>query len=267
MRMFPAPSPATRPPAPGSPRGLPAPTPTSGWFERQEHAFFAKAGKEIVRVRKEGESNAAPAQAKSPVSAGPMPFQAYQNQVAPPQHSLPPLPQGMSYPPGPHPNAIPHPMPMSPHHQHPQQQQQLHPDAPMASLHSSPAPHGYPAQGQRLSPGTKPIQPIVLTPSGAPSSSNPPQHYREHTMHHQGHPHAGHHHSHSHSAHSSISSHPSPQGAHARSPASSSSTEGGPQQIPEPYDPSDPNEAWRRPMPHAERRRAGKHTRRVVVKT
>jgi hypothetical protein len=29
----------------------------------------------------------------------------------------------------------------------------------------------------------------------------------------------------------------------------------------------DPNEAWRRPMPYAERRRAGKHTRRVIVRS
>lgn len=28
----------------------------------------------------------------------------------------------------------------------------------------------------------------------------------------------------------------------------------------------DPDEAWRRPMPHNQRRRAGKHTKRVVVK-
>ncbi|KAI0043412.1 hypothetical protein FA95DRAFT_1479409, partial [Auriscalpium vulgare] len=28
----------------------------------------------------------------------------------------------------------------------------------------------------------------------------------------------------------------------------------------------DGDEAWRRPMPHAERRRAGKHTKRMVVK-
>lgn len=28
-----------------------------------------------------------------------------------------------------------------------------------------------------------------------------------------------------------------------------------------------PDEAWRRPMPYAERRRAGKHTKRVVVRT
>ncbi|KAF9074380.1 hypothetical protein BDP27DRAFT_1214156, partial [Rhodocollybia butyracea] len=30
--------------------------------------------------------------------------------------------------------------------------------------------------------------------------------------------------------------------------------------------PDDADEAWRRPMPHGERRRAGKHTRRVIVK-
>jgi hypothetical protein len=29
----------------------------------------------------------------------------------------------------------------------------------------------------------------------------------------------------------------------------------------------DHDEAWRRPMPYAERRRAGKHTRRVIVRT
>jgi hypothetical protein len=28
-----------------------------------------------------------------------------------------------------------------------------------------------------------------------------------------------------------------------------------------------PDEAWRRPMPYAERRRAGKHTRRVIVRS
>lgn len=28
-----------------------------------------------------------------------------------------------------------------------------------------------------------------------------------------------------------------------------------------------PDEAWRRPMPYAERRRAGKHTKRVIVRT
>jgi hypothetical protein len=29
----------------------------------------------------------------------------------------------------------------------------------------------------------------------------------------------------------------------------------------------EPDESWRRPMPHAERRRAGKYTRRVIVRT
>ncbi|TDL26825.1 hypothetical protein BD410DRAFT_714964 [Rickenella mellea] len=59
-----------------------------------------------------------------------------------------------------------------------------------------------------------------------------------------------------------------PQDAHSRSPPNphAQSYPGGKQEPSEDgYD--DPEEAWRKPMPHAERRRAGKHTKRVIVRT
>jgi hypothetical protein len=51
-------------------------------------------------------------------------------------------------------------------------------------------------------------------------------------------------------------------GSGLRTPPQDSISQGQPSSKPEyPTEEYDPDEAWRRPMPYAERRRAGKHTR------
>ncbi|KAG6877630.1 hypothetical protein C0993_005451 [Termitomyces sp. T159_Od127] len=159
--------------------------PTSGFFQRQERAFFAQAGREIVRVRVEVDiQNGADAADSSKLRG---------------------RDASLLWPPAPH----------LPHH------------SPIQSSASALYPPRPPPRGTAPVTST-PLYPI---PTHSPSSQHPPNL----------HPPALH-----------TSPHQSPLGG------------------PKPEFPQDEygdDDAWRRPIPYAERRRAGKHTRRVVVRT
>ncbi|KAG6910366.1 hypothetical protein DXG01_011081 [Tephrocybe rancida] len=163
--------------------------PTSGFFQRQERAFFAQAGREIVRVRVEVDiQNGADADISSK-SRGRDSSRVWPASSHPPHHS---------------------------------------------PVQSSSAPALYPHPGSRAPPrGTAPVTstPLYPIPSHSPSSQHPPN---------------------LHPPTLRTPPHDSPQG--------------GPKSEFQQDEYAD-DDAWRRPMPYAERRRAGKHTRRVIVRT
>lgn len=182
------------PPAPPDSFSEMRPGPTSGYFQRQERAFFAQAGKEIVRVRVEVDlpENEPP---KSSRSSSSRPWPGHSTPI--PHHSSPPsssAPLGYSHP------------------------------------TSRPPQRGpVPATGAPLFP---------TTPSHAPPSQHPSD------------------------------LHPHQTNSGLRTPPQDPTQPGAPSSKTEPQpDEYDPDESWRRPMPYAERRRAGKHTKRVIVRT
>lgn len=186
--------------------------PTSGFFQKEERAFFAKAGKEIVRVHievdlKEGEGDARAQQHPRETAA----------------HQIP-----RPWPPG---NGPPHP--------------QLHPPPQLSPSDAHPAPLRSPSHTGR----TPRPAPIGLTPQPAyptPSHNSPQPPFPPNV-------------------------HPSPNAPHGfplRTPAHPERPRPPVDSSEAPHDEfrDDPDEAWRRPTPHNQRRRAGKHTKRVVVK-
>ena len=190
------------PPAPPASFPEMRPGPTSGFFQRQERAFFAQAGKEIVRVRVEVDV--------PPPSADDTHNPKSREPAAP--RTWPQLP--------PHP---PHQSPIHP---------STSPDAPF--------PHPKPPRQSRPAP-TAPTQSPAVFP-GSPHGQPPQVPLNLHTpASHQG-------------------------GVILRTPPHDphSGTKGE-FQAPEDYR-DDTDEAWRRPTPYADRRRAGKHTRRVIVR-
>ncbi|KAF8498137.1 hypothetical protein F5888DRAFT_223581 [Russula emetica] len=161
---------------------------TSLYFRRQEHQFFAQAGKEIIRVRVDSDfpppaGGSRTVKGKEAVSA-PHVWPSHAPPPPPPQAMQPP-PEHAHAPPA-HIHSPPHPVPPYPHH---------HPDMP------------------RGAPG----------PIGATGSVAPPPGYAPH--------------------------HPPTMADHRTDDIR-----------------EDDDQSWRRPTPHGERRRSGKHTRRVVVK-
>ena len=186
------------PPAP--PANFPEmrPGPTSGFFQRQERAFFAQAGKEIVRVRVEidvppsSSDDVINPKTREPPRTWPQlhPHPPHQSPIDPSSSPAPPYPkQPRQSRPIPAPTQSPAMFPGSPHGQPPQLPINLHaPASHQSGLILRTPPHD-------LHPGTK----VEL---------QAPEDYRD-----------------------------------------------------------DTDEAWRRPTPYADRRRAGKHTRRVIVRT
>lgn len=179
--------------------------PTSGYFQRQERAFFAQAGKEIVRVRVEvdlqnnGETDS---QAKSRARDAGVP------RSWPPQS---------------------HAQPSSAPHHSPSQ--------------SSSTPLLYPPNSRPTQRGPVPVTPATVFPiTTHPPSSQLPPNLHPPTL--------------------------QQAGLGLRTPPQDSTQAGALSTKSEfQNDEYDPDEAWRRPMPYAERRRAGKHTRRVIVRT
>ncbi|KXN92544.1 hypothetical protein AN958_05399 [Leucoagaricus sp. SymC.cos] len=201
MALFPAAAPESGPETRGGP--------TSGFFQRQERAFFAQAGKEIIRVRVEVDlpANAAEPEHKKPgsrswsqVSGQPGPHQSPLQSSAPPPQ---PFPHSGSRPP----------------------QRGTGPVTSLFPLTSShpPQPPPPPPPGSQHPPNLHP--PVLHQPNGSPGLRTPPQDH----------------------SHSGV---PPPSGARPEYPH-------------EDYD----DESWRKPIPYAERRRAGKHTKRVIVRT
>ncbi|KAF9552304.1 hypothetical protein CPC08DRAFT_754815 [Agrocybe pediades] len=177
------------PPAP--PDNFPEmrPGPTSGFFQRQERAFFAQAGKEIVRVRIEVDF---------PNGIEPEPIKARPTSTGRPwvNGGLPvsTLPQ-------------------------------------QSPVQSSTVPQLYPHPPSRSQRGSVSVTPVPLYSqlSHTPTSTQPPP------------------------IHVPSMLQDTPPGAlGSKSEYASEEVD---------------DESWRRPMPYAERRRAGKHTRRVIVRT
>ncbi|KAF8130176.1 hypothetical protein EV363DRAFT_239953 [Boletus edulis] len=195
------------PPAP--PANFPEmrPGPTSGFFQRQERAFFAQAGKEIVRVRAEVDV--------PPPSADDTPHHSAKSRDSS-AHGGPPRTWPQLHPHPPHQSPV-HPT-ASPEASYP------HPKPPRQSR-PIPAPTQSPAVFPGSPHGQPPQLPLNLhTPSshlGGMTVRTPPH-----------------------------DPHPGAKGEF---------------QAPEDYR-DDTDEAWRRPTPYADRRRAGKHTRRVIVR-
>ncbi|KAK2460448.1 hypothetical protein APHAL10511_007613 [Amanita phalloides] len=183
--------------------------PTSGFFQRQERAFFAQAGKEIFRVRVEIDLPHASDMEGGHVKPRPRDVNA---------RSWPP-----QLPVHPPPNApISH---HSPVHA-------ANPPVPLAN------PNGI--SNQR---GGVPVTPVPLYPvnTHSPTSQHPPNLHTSPV----------------HQAGMTLRTPPQePIPAASQRPK----TEFQPEEF-------DPDEAWRRPIPYAERRRAGKHTKRVIVRT
>ena len=178
--------------------------PTSGYFQRQERAFFAQAGKEIVRVRVEVDL-------QNGVDQDPIPAK---------------LRAGA--PPRPWPHAS-HSQPPSATHHSPVQP-------------SSTAPVLYPHPNSRPAHrGSAPVTAAPLFPMTHSTASQLPPNL---------HPPA------------------SQQGIGLRTPPQEATPPGAPVAKPVEHQTDDyDDESWRRPMPYAERRRAGKHTKRVIVRT
>ncbi|KAF8816906.1 hypothetical protein BYT27DRAFT_7247798 [Phlegmacium glaucopus] len=179
------------------------PGPTSDFFKRQERAFFAQAGKEIVRVRVEVDF---------PHGGEP--------EVVKPRPASRPWPLN-----GPGPG--PSPSTAAPHH---------------SPVQSSSAPLLYPHPATRPAPRVSvPVNPTPVFPhsSHTPTSNQLPPNLHPPVL------------------HQTTSGLRTP-------PEDTIPPSSKPEYTTEEYD---PDEAWRRPMPYAERRRAGKHTRRVIVRT
>lgn len=175
------------PPAP--PDNIPEmrPGPTSGFFQRQERAFFAQAGKEIVRVCVDVDVGS-----EDPVKSRGSSTTRSWSSAAGPSGS----------------NSLPSAMQSSPPYPHPPIRSRVNVDPPM-----------YPLTSQ--------------SPTFVPQNTHLPPH------------------------------HPASSGN--RTPPQDMLSLGPPIQKAEfPPDDFPTEESWRRPIPYAERRRAGKHTRRVL---
>lgn len=193
------------------------PGPTSGFFQRQERAFFAQAGKEILRVQLEVDVPRGDVGdlGKSSSRAGGSSSRPWPPTASSSSHGLPPVSGSASHSPG------------------------------ISS--SAPPPYPHPA-------------PHRTSPRG--SQPNPPPHFPLSPSH--NHPHL-------HSQGLPPNLHPPPVQMHQNGPGvrtpprdpSQLSSSSKPEYSQEDYD----DESWKRPMPYAERRRAGKHTRRVIVRT
>lgn len=175
--------------------------PTSGYFQQQERAFFAKKGKEIVRVQIEVDMPRHP----DPHDPNPTPKLKSRDPAPPP----PPR----QWPPA-HAAASPHADParsMPP------------PPPPPAHALFSPQGAAHPAASRGVS-----VIPVTVQPAFPVAHHTPPAEPPHHAF----------------------PGHPSP-GAGAGA---------------EEYR-DEPEDGWRRPMAPHERRRAGKHTKRVIVKS
>ncbi|KAF8624036.1 hypothetical protein AX15_006060 [Amanita polypyramis BW_CC] len=180
--------------------------PTSGFFQRQERAFFAQAGKEIFRVRVEIDmAPHAPEMEGAHVKTRPRDVNA--------------------------PHAWPPPLPAHP--------------PPNGSLSHHSSAHAASSPVALANPNGRPNQRsgVSITP-GYPVNTHSP------TLHHP------------------PNLHSSPAGMTLRTPTQEAIPAASQRPKTEfPPEEFDPDEAWRRPIPYAERRRAGKHTKRVIVRS
>jgi hypothetical protein len=133
---------------------------TSLYFRRQEHQFFAQAGKEIIRVRVESDF---PPSAGSRTTKGKEPVSAPHSWPAHPQHPPPPPPT-MQPPPPEHAHAPAH-MHSPPHSVPPYP---IHPDI----ARGPPGPAGAPGAVAPPPGFVPPHHPAAIVRNGPPSVSH-----------------------------------------------------------------------------------------------
>jgi hypothetical protein len=195
MAMFPPPPPDNFPELRAGP--------TSGYFQRQERAFFAQAGKEIVRVRVEVDLQNALEQDPTPPkirTGAPRPWPSHQQ----PSSSVP-------------------------HH------------SPVQASSTALALYPHPSSSRPPHRGSVPVTAAPLFPMTHSTTSQLPP-----------------------NLHPPASQQP---GIGLRTPPQEATSSGAPISKPENQADDYDDESWRRPMPYAERRRAGKHTKRVIVRS
>lgn len=209
--------------------------PTSRYFQPQERSFFAQPGKEIVRVHVEVDL---PHRGTDSLS------EAQQNGLTKSRAIRDPA-SLRSWPAGHSPASSA----MSVINSHPTHSPTLHPSS-NSSASQSQAPNY--SHSNSLSSTTRSSQrggvtslisaPLFpqMPPHPGPSSSQPPPNLHPVSMQHHG------------------------AGLRTPPPSSAGTPSTKTEQTEDYRD--DPDEAWRTPMPYAERRRAGKHTRRVIVR-
>ncbi|KAH7924198.1 hypothetical protein BV22DRAFT_1112970 [Leucogyrophana mollusca] len=195
------------PPAPPASFPEMRPGPTSGFFQRQERAFFAQAGKEIVRVRVEIDvpQSSEDAHAKSREPA--------------PQNGAP-----RSWP------------QLPPHPQH-------HSPSETSAAQPSAYPHSKSSRQSRAMPAPVQSTPMFPVTAHGQAPPQPPLNLHTPTSH-----------------HTSLGLRTPPHDVHPGVPGAKMEF-----QPAEEYR-EETDDSWRRPMPYADRRRAGKHTRRVIVR-
>ncbi|KAI0697795.1 hypothetical protein BC835DRAFT_1337232 [Cytidiella melzeri] len=207
--------------------------PTSGFFLAEERAFFAKGGNEMVRVRIEVDmplETTNDAEKQHQKNHRELPKQWPPFSAVSSSSSSSPRSQTLSSPPQPQTSPILDRVP--------------------SSSHSS----GGLAQPRRgpISVTTQPVYPIVSHTTITPQHQQPyPSHVRSPTE-----------------TSPSSSSTPSFPIRNSAPQPQTQTTERrhSTHAHAETEEASPPDEAWRRPIPHNQRRRAGKHTKRVVVK-
>lgn len=262
---------------PPPPTSLAELRPTSGYFNAQERAYFSRPGNEIIRWEGRRDGRASPRErerGKGKHRTSPSRMQPH-----------PPTPATVYIPPSAH-----GPPPRSP---------PTHaaggPGAPPAGYAFPPSAAPQPqASSSRGHSSSGQITTINIPPAHTPVGGRPPSYYAHAPpppgsggpyapLHPQAHPGPMHSPPYSHAAppghgHGHAPGPPQPprhlhghahgpahpyDGAHAGGPGVAGRRSRSPK---EEYDPADPDQHWRRPMPPAERRRAGKHTKRVIVK-
>lgn len=203
--------------------------PTSGFFQREERAFFAQAGKEIVRVKIEVDMPQHQDNDTHSVKSHLTRQNSRSSQYSPQSTTHPSGPGGGNFTSSPN---------VRNNHQ----------------ATASPYPHES-SRSSRQGPvplAVQPVYPASQHPSSAPMPPPPlpPSHRPAYPIRSPTEDHSPH-------------LHPPAAGVH---PVSGHGYPGnGNGMAPDEYR-DEADDSWRTPMPHNQRRRAGKHTRRVVVK-
>ncbi|KAI0744568.1 hypothetical protein C8Q76DRAFT_764205 [Earliella scabrosa] len=204
------------------------PGPTSGFFEREERKFFAQAGKEIVRLRLEIDTLSHPGSVGGATSSS----------VPTPSALTPTSGPGVPSPTHRHRHPRAPSLPAHPHHPHPHPHPHERAPPTVANL-PPPPPPPHATSPRTHAPPPFPLPPAAASPQGPGVPAHP------------GYP---------------INRPPPTPVEHERAAGGGVGVGGGGGGGEAMVVEDDDDEAWRRPTPHNARRRAGKHTRRVIVK-
>ncbi|KAH7882051.1 hypothetical protein F5I97DRAFT_393474 [Phlebopus sp. FC_14] len=231
---------------PASPANFPEmrPGPTSGFFQRQERAFFAQAGREIVRVRVEIDVPQQPQPHPHP-----HPHPSSTSTSVPSSDESHPAGKPIDQPPqqggngnGGGGGAPPRTWPQLP--PHPQHHSPVDPPAIQPVPYPPHSKSSRPPRGLVVAPVPSSTTMFPVSPHGQQQPPQPPLNLHAPVSH-----------------HTPLGLRTPPHDVHPAGPVTTKLEF----QPPEEYR-EDGDDAWRRPTPYADRRRAGKHTRRVIVR-